>query len=1219
MAGFKNVVILGGGPAGLFLARLLRLDDPACEVHVHERNPADATYGFGVVFSPQTLSGFEAADGATHDSIVDASVEWSSSELHHEGRVVQWRGFGFAGISRATLLQVLQRQAAAAGAQLHFNSEIGPADLVRFENADVIAVCDGANSAARESRRQAFKPELILAESKYIWCGSEVPLKVGSFFLKRSEHGPFAIHSYPYSESMSTIVVETDDTTWRSAGLHRPANDLSAPGANDEKSLRYLELLFAPELQGHRLHGNKSVWDQFRTLRNQHWSSGNLVLLGDAAHTAGPSVGSGTKMAMEDAIFLAACLREETAVSAAFERFEQGRRPLVERIQTRSLPSQDWWSTFGKRLDRGPEDLAFHYLTRTGAVTYSGTAAKDPEFAALVVDSFRADAFPGRHEQCPPNWSPLTTALRLNEVDLPGRFVLSLPLSGSLSRDNLLALCDTARRSHWDPALIMFELGSEADTQDGGVDLIRGAAVAAETLGYRLGLRVRPDASISAVQTAADAGFDVIDLDRPGTVDEALRWLTTVAKVWPAGKATGVTLSLVDDEDAFRHWLKAIDGRGFDLVTAADATPSVAELARLRDLPAGARTADLVHEVTAAAVGLIVKTDVDPESVSTAVLSRRVDLVEVRSGSLTGVGLRISSANVPAEEARRARIGGPGDEGQVVRMPEAFAERYRIAGVWPRTTVGAAFHESAVRYGAKAAVVSADSRTTYAQLDADSDRLGAALLQLGLEQGDRVLFQTGNVIETVVAYYGVLKAGLVPVCSIPQHGEHEMSYLAKHTGARAYIVQSDYRSQDLTALASLVAASHSSIEILISLRGRVDGFTSLEQLIESQDGASARRQLEGLHIEPEDVAVFQLSGGTTGVPKVIPRMHTEYVYNSLALAAAWGWDESLVLMHPLPLMHNAGTVAALQPTHLVGGTFVLPESAVPEAYLPLIEQERVTDVPVVPPAILIRLLDSPDRHRFDLSSLQRFVVAGQKLSPEFADRMESDLGLRCLQLFGMAEGLITRTPTDAPEWVRKHTVGVPISPFDEVRVLEPHSEVEVSLGEMGELCSRGPYTIRGYYDAAQHNASAFTSDGFYRTGDLAQLHEVDGRTYLSIEGRIKDVINRGAEKISAEEVEGVIGAHPAVHSAAIAAMPDRVLGERACAFLIMEDGQAPISLAELQAFLLGRGLAKFKLPERLKIVEGFPLTNVGKVSKKHLREEVARDMGTVAAGGSATP
>jgi len=315
------------------------------------------------------------------------------------------------------------------------------------------------------------------------------------------------------------------------------------------------------------------------------------------------------------------------------------------------------------------------------------------------------------------------------------------------------------------------------------------------------------------------------------------------------------------------------------------------------------------------------------------------------------------------------------------------------------------------------------------------------------------------------------------------------------------------------------------------------------------------------------------------------------------------------VLHALPIMHNAGIAAAMQPAHWAGAAFVLAPGADPATVFELVKGERVTTIPLAPPAVVIRLLDHAAATGADLHGVKLMLVGGQKLPLEVAERIEPELRLPCAQMFGMAEGMFLATPPDAPVWVRQHTVGTPISPADEVRVLEVGTEHEVPDGELGELACRGPYTIPGYYRAAAHNAATFTSDGFYRTGDLAVRHVVDGRAYYSIEGRLKDVINRGAEKIHAEEVEEVLVRHPDVHNAALVAMPDPALGERGCVFLIVEAGAIPPTVAGLGEFLRGQGLAKYKWPERVEIVEEFPLTNVGKVSKKELRERLGAVVG----------
>jgi 2,3-dihydroxybenzoate-AMP ligase len=555
-------------------------------------------------------------------------------------------------------------------------------------------------------------------------------------------------------------------------------------------------------------------------------------------------------------------------------------------------------------------------------------------------------------------------------------------------------------------------------------------------------------------------------------------------------------------------------------------------------------------------------------------------------------------------------------ERHLVRWPDYFVQRYRQESAWRDETVAQLLRDTARAKPAGRAIVAPEAAATYRELDELSDRAAAGLIELGLAPGDRALFQLGNAPESAVAFYGAVKAGVIPVCAIPQHGERDMVALARQSGARAYLIQADFHSQDLQQLAAAVREQVPEVEHVVVTRGKAAKGDTLDELIARHDVRGARELLaSSVEFGPDDVVVFQLSGGTTGTPKIIPRLHCEYVLNSRCWAEACGWTGDTVVMHPIPLIHNAGIAAAMLPAHLHGATFVVVPRPDPAVIAELIERERVQFLPVVPPAILLRLLEYEERDRYDLSSLTHLIVGGQKLPTELADRVECELGLPCLQMFGMAEGMFLRTPDDATEWVRKHTVGGVISPLDEVRILAPGTEDDVAPGETGELCCRGPYTIRGYFDASGHNAKAFTADGYYRTGDLARAHLLDGQTYYSVEGRIKDVINRGAEKINAEEVEDVLHSHPSVAAVSVVAVPDRELGERACACVVLEEDADALTLEELVAHAGAQGLARFKHPERLEIMDALPLANIGKIDKKALRAQVLDRLGAPTGAG----
>ena len=549
----------------------------------------------------------------------------------------------------------------------------------------------------------------------------------------------------------------------------------------------------------------------------------------------------------------------------------------------------------------------------------------------------------------------------------------------------------------------------------------------------------------------------------------------------------------------------------------------------------------------------------------------------------------------------------------LVRYSEQDRERYRSAGYWRGMSLPAELVRAADQNRDGTALVTSERRWSFQELFDTARAFAAGLPRVtSLRPGDAVMFQLGNVDATVVAYLGCLLAGMRPVCTLPQHGVREIGLLARHIGARGLILQADFGRGLLPGNAKVLLAEQAVHEVVVARGPEFPGAVGFDAVLAAGSGVGDPLPYESLGCD--GVAVFQLSGGTTGLPKIAPRQHEEYAYNARAWADALGWQPGDVILYPLPIMHNAGISVALQPAILSGATLVLAPSADIDTVIDLIEAERPRSIPLVPPALAIRLLESPRAATADLSSVQDFIVGGQKLPLEIAERLRDELGIALGQKFGMAEGMFLVTPRAASEQVRHHSVGAPISPGDEIRILRPDGDDEVSDGELGELCVRGPYTIRGYYRAAPHNLAAFTADGCYRTGDLARRHRIDGATYYSIDGRIKDVINRGVEKIHAEEVEELLMRHPAIANAALVAMPDRVLGERACAYLLIEPGAEAPTVATLATFLTGLGLARYKLPERVETVPELPLSNVGKVSKKALREDIERKMATDESG-----
>jgi 2,3-dihydroxybenzoate-AMP ligase len=535
----------------------------------------------------------------------------------------------------------------------------------------------------------------------------------------------------------------------------------------------------------------------------------------------------------------------------------------------------------------------------------------------------------------------------------------------------------------------------------------------------------------------------------------------------------------------------------------------------------------------------------------------------------------------------------------VTPFPAAFAARYRELGYWEDRPLFDGFTGAFAKYADQVAIVDENGPVTYRELSQRSERLARVLLDLGFRPLDRIIVQLPNTAVFGYLYFALQRIGAAPVLALPGHRRREISQFAEISGARALAIPAAARGFDFTAMAAEVMAAHPDLELCL-VQGS-DGplpderFVRLEDLLEREPRASAA-DLGQVRIDPSDPALFLLSGGTTGIPKLIPRSHNDYLYNSKIAAAVCEIGEGDVLLDVLPIEHNLPLgCPGLQGFLLGGGTVVLGTSTRPRDVFELIQRHRVTHIHLVP-ALLIRWIDDPAVTEYDLSCLRVIQSGGQRLQPEVRLRAERALpGCFIQENFGMAEGLIMFVRADDPPDVRRETCGRPTSPDDEVYLVDSGGHV-VPDGEPGELIVRGPYTLRGYFRSPEHNARAFTPDGFYRSGDL--LRKMPSGNYV-VEGRVKDLINRGGEKISAEEVENLILSHPAVLNVACVPYPDPVLGERMCACLVLREGQE-LTLNELVRYLLDFEIAKFKLPERVAYFASLPLSGFGKVSKKEL-------------------
>ncbi|MEV6772904.1 AMP-binding protein [Nocardia sp. NPDC051030] len=522
-----------------------------------------------------------------------------------------------------------------------------------------------------------------------------------------------------------------------------------------------------------------------------------------------------------------------------------------------------------------------------------------------------------------------------------------------------------------------------------------------------------------------------------------------------------------------------------------------------------------------------------------------------------------------------------------VPFPADLAEHYRRAGYWAGNPLGDLLRDAARQWPERPALLTEnpDATVDYAELDASADRMAHGFLALGIEPGDRVVMQLPNTPEFVPVLFGLLRAGIIPVLTLPAHRRAEIEHLTRLSGAVAYVIADRFGDFDYRVLAAEVAAAVPSLRHVLVL-GDPGSFTGLNSIPAEGDSLP--------QVDASDIALMLVSGGTTGLPKLIARTHDDYTYNAKASAEICELGPEDVYLATLPVAHNfplacpgvLGTVAT-------GGAMAFVTDPSPENAFAAIERHRVTVTAVVPPLAQLWCA-ATEWEDADLSSLRLLQVGGARLAEVNAREVVPALGVRLQQVFGMAEGLLNYTRAEDSDDLVCTTQGRPLSPADEVRVVDADGN-EVPPGEEGELLTRGPYTLRGYYRAPEHNSRAFTPDGYYRSGDLVRRLPSG---HLMVSGRIKDVINRGGENISCDELEEHLLAYPSVRHAAAIGLPDAVLGEKACAVLVI-DGDMP-TLAEIKTFLTARGLATYKLPDLLRRADTLPITAVGKIDKKAL-------------------
>ncbi|PNG21971.1 bifunctional salicylyl-CoA 5-hydroxylase/oxidoreductase [Streptomyces cahuitamycinicus] len=398
-----RVAVVGGGPGGLYAATLLKRLDPAREITVWERNAPDDTFGFGVVLSDETLGGIEHADPRVHEALQEHFTRWDDIDIVHRDTRHTSTGHGFAALGRRRLLEILHARCRELGVGLRFRTE-APEDLPRTH--DLVIAADGIHSTTRERHADAFRPRVTHHRCRYIWLAADFPFDSFRFEIAETEHGVMQLHGYPYAPDASTVIVEMRDEVWRAAGFDE---------LDEAESVERCAKIFAEALRGRPLKSNNSTWTTFRTVVNDHWSHGNVVLLGDAAHTAHFSIGSGTKLAVEDALALAACLEERDTLPEALAAYEAERRPVVASTQRAARASLEWFENLALYLDQPPRQFAFNLLTRSRRVTHDNLRLRDARFTETVEREFG----------CPPGTPPMFTPFRLRGLTLRNRVVVS--------------------------------------------------------------------------------------------------------------------------------------------------------------------------------------------------------------------------------------------------------------------------------------------------------------------------------------------------------------------------------------------------------------------------------------------------------------------------------------------------------------------------------------------------------------------------------------------------------------------------------------------------------------------------------------------------------------------------------------------------------------------------------------------------------------------------
>lgn len=527
--------------------------------------------------------------------------------------------------------------------------------------------------------------------------------------------------------------------------------------------------------------------------------------------------------------------------------------------------------------------------------------------------------------------------------------------------------------------------------------------------------------------------------------------------------------------------------------------------------------------------------------------------------------------------------------------PEQEAAYYREKKWWLGQTWGDILDRNADWYPNRMAIIDDTTSLTWTQLRDKVDRLAWSLKELGVKKNDRIIVQIMNSHEYLVAFMAIARIGAVELQALTNHGEREISHFINMTDAVAWIVSLDDKKKDLRPLIASIKPKFPSVKHVIAIGQNVpEGCLDFDKIIAEANPPKDRDYWTAIRPDPNHVYLIGLTGGTTGLSKGVPRTYNDHMLDGYGWTKAQECSSHDVGLVVTPFGHNLAHVCVMFPMLLEAGTMVIANIPNPDRTMEIIQQHKCTFFWCVPTQ-LVRILNSPNFDKYDLSSLRFIGSGGAHVPAELVRGTKERIGCDFINGFGMIEGPCAITRLDDTFEAKMNTIGIETCPYIHFKIIDPITEVELPRGKEGEMVCKGPHVMQGYYNTPREGL--YTKDGYFRSGDLAKMDEV-GR--ISITGRLKDVINRGGEKISATEIEEILMKDARIAEAAAVAMTDKDMGERVCAYVVTKDGNA-ITLEEVQGICEAAGLARFQWPERVECVEGLPLTNVGKPDKKKMR------------------